>query len=73
MLAANDWPLQSLAQHHGARMVYRVSRQDGAVRVEGRAGSRACLLESAKPNRAARLLPADRPQYHLVPALLPAG
>jgi len=37
-------------------MAYRVSQTAAHVRVEGRAGSRTCLFETAKPERAARLL-----------------
>ncbi len=60
MLADSDWPLDSLQAHHGARMVYRVSQNASAVRVEGRAGARTCLFETAKPARIARLLLAAR-------------
>ena len=56
MLADSDWPLDSLASHHGARTVYRVSERRGSVRVEGREGSRTCVLESAKPAQVARML-----------------
>jgi hypothetical protein len=56
MLADSDWPLDSLALHHGARSAYRVSGNGGAVRVEGREGGQRCLLESASPARTARLL-----------------
>lgn len=45
-VTATDWPLESLALEHGARMAYRISRHEGRVRVEGRQGSRRCLLES---------------------------
>ncbi len=56
MLADSDWPLDSLQLHHGAKMAYRVSQSASVVRVEGRAGSRTCLFETVKPERAARLL-----------------
>ena len=68
MLAGNDWPLESLQAHYGAQIVYRVQQQESMVRVEGRAGSRACLLESAKPNGVARRLLPDRRDYLLIPA-----
>ena len=68
MLAGNDWPLESLQAHYGAQMVYRIQQQESMVRVEGRAGSRACLLESAKPNGVARRLLPDRRDYLLIPA-----
>jgi hypothetical protein len=56
MLADSDWPLDSLARHHGARTAYRVSERRGSVRVEGREGSRTCVIESASPRQAARML-----------------
>jgi hypothetical protein len=52
----SDWPLDSLALEHGARTAYRVSHRNGSVRVEGRQGSRSCLLESKTPAQTARLL-----------------
>lgn len=56
MIADSDWPLDSLTWHHGAKTAYRVSEQSGSVRVEGREGSRTCLMESAKPAQVARFL-----------------
>lgn len=56
MVTDSDWSLDALQLHHGARMAYRVSQTAAHVRVEGRAGSRTCLFETAKPERAARLL-----------------
>jgi hypothetical protein len=56
MIADSDWPLDSLQMHHGAKAAYRVSQSAAHVRVEGRAGSRTCLFETAKPEWAARLL-----------------
>jgi hypothetical protein len=56
MVADSDWPLESLARHHGAQSAYRVSEETGRIRVEGRDGMRRCLLESASPARTARLL-----------------
>jgi hypothetical protein len=65
MVADSDWPLDSLQAHHGARMAYRVSQCASMVRVEGRAGSRTCLFETEKPERAARLLLNHSPNYNL--------
>ena len=65
MVADSDWPLDSLQAHHGARMAYRVSQRASIVRVEGRAGSRTCLFETAKPERAARLLLNRTPNWML--------
>lgn len=61
--------LETLKANHGARMAYRVSQQDQRVRVEGRAGSRTCLFEAAKPNWAARFLLAQRVNYPISPDL----
>jgi hypothetical protein len=63
MLADSDWPLDSLASLHGARAVYRVKERSGTVSVEGREGSRTCLMESRTPAAIARQLlgsPAGR-------------
>ena len=56
MVADSDWPLDSLASHHGAQTAYRVTEHSGSVRVEGREGRKTCLLESAKPAQVARFL-----------------
>ena len=63
MIADSDWPLDSLQAHHGAGMAYRVSQGASQVRVEGRAGSRTCLFETAKPNWVARHLLNRVPSY----------
>ena len=60
MIADSDWPLDSLLSHHGAETAYRVSEHRGSVRVEGREGSRICVLESVSPSRTAKLLLAGR-------------
>ena len=44
MLSDSDWPLDSLTSHHGAKAAYRVMQRNGEVRVEGREGTRTCLL-----------------------------
>ena len=61
MIAASDgadwdWPLDSLATERGARAAYRITNQNGSVRVEGREGSRRCVMETTSPARTARLL-----------------
>jgi len=73
MVADSDWPLDSLQAHHGARMAYRVSQRASIVRVEGRAGSRTCLFETAKPERAARLLLNRTPNCGVTRLLLEAS
>lgn len=60
MIADSDWPLDSLLSHHGANTAYRLSENRGALRVEGREGSRRCVFESVRPSRTARLLLAAR-------------
>jgi len=70
MVADSDWPLDSLQSHHGAKMAYRVSQNASLVRVEGRADSRTCLFETAKPERVARLLLNSTPSYWMGPRLL---
>lgn len=57
LIADSDWPLDSLALERGARCAYRVSPgSNGTVRVEGREGSRRCVMEAESPARTARLL-----------------
>ena len=56
MIADSDWPLESLLLDRGARMAYRISSDSAGVRVEGREGSRRCVMEAASPARTARLL-----------------
>ena len=70
IIAASDWPLDSLQAHHGAAMVYRITQENDAVRVEGRAGLNKCVLESPKPAKVARLLLSGGMNYEVVqPAL----
>ena len=72
MVAGCDWPLASLQAHRGAEMVYRISRRGDGVRLEGRAGCRTCLFETARPDGAARPLPAERPEDLIRPIVSPA-
>ena len=60
MVADSDWPLDSLASHHGALSAYRISHRSGSVRVEGREGFRTCVLESPNRSHTARFLLAAR-------------
>ncbi|MFN7925769.1 MAG: hypothetical protein U0Q16_37055 [Bryobacteraceae bacterium] len=80
----DGWGLEALQAHHGARMAYRVRQLDDRVRLEGRAGSRTCLFEAAKPDGAARLLLANTKLYDMglndigpdrmsLPAAIPAA
>ena len=64
MLIDSDWPLDSLqAQHGGA--AYRVTRGGSKVRVEGKYGTKSCLLESEPLSSISRRILADRPRYLL--------
>jgi hypothetical protein len=56
IIAGSDWPLDSLALDRGARSAYRVTGLGGSIRVEGREGSRHCIMETTTPARTARLL-----------------
>jgi hypothetical protein len=60
MIAGSDWPLESLTRHHGAEVGYRVTKRRGTVQVEGRTGSRSCLLQSTSPAETFRLLLGSR-------------
>jgi hypothetical protein len=56
MLAGSDWPLDRLLAERGARQAYRIGEAGGRVRLEARAGSLTCCLESPTPRLAAREL-----------------
>jgi len=62
-------PLDSLQLEHGARTAYRVTRDSGRVRVEGRGVARRCLLESEPSRKLAAAkslgLLVDRPVYSI--------
>lgn len=67
MLSDTDWPLDSLTSHHGAKAGYRVIQRNGEVRVEGREGTRTCLLvgQAFTPAAVRSLL---KPQAKLEPS-----
>lgn len=73
LIAESDWPLDNLQAQHDAQMVYRVRQRDTTLRLEGRAGSRTCLFETAKLNGAVRSLLASSsfPRYELSQAASP--
>jgi hypothetical protein len=56
MIADSDWPLDSLLWHHGADTAYRVSQHKNRLRIEGRQGSKRCVLESVPQASIARAL-----------------
>jgi len=53
---AGGWSLHALLAHHGAQTVYRITRQDGCVRLDGRSGSTTCMLRSEPLEDAAHWL-----------------
>jgi hypothetical protein len=65
MLTGADWSLEALQAYHGARAVYRVERNGGRLRVEGRSSSASCVLDTGQTTSMARRLLADRPRYVL--------
>ena len=76
IVSDSDWPLDSLCRERGAAMAYRVTSRGGNVRLEGRSGLHACVIESPHPARtAARLLrgPVTLPLHAGTPPLLPAA
>lgn len=69
MVEAAGWALPSLVAHHGAETAYRVSRDGGQVRLEGRQGSKMCLLRSESTAATARQLLG----FHLPPVCAARG
>ncbi|MEP7366275.1 MAG: hypothetical protein ABI972_23705 [Acidobacteriota bacterium] len=65
MVADSDWPLDSLAAHHGAERAYRVSQQGPQVCVEGRAGARNCKVSSEPMAAVARRMLSSPGLYRL--------
>ena len=49
MLAANDWPLESLLAERSAAMAFRVTHRATVITVEGRSRGDRCRLEAIKP------------------------
>jgi hypothetical protein len=49
MLAASDWPLESLLAERSGAMAFRVTHGPNAITVEGRSLVSRCRLESLKP------------------------
>ena len=49
MLAANDWPLESLLAERGARMAFRVTHRVAGITVDGRSLGDRCRLEALPP------------------------
>jgi hypothetical protein len=76
MLEAAGWTLPALLAQYGAQRVYRVTRERGCIRLEGRSASDTCQLQSESAARTAGHLLARYPALAPVwsrpsPALLP--
>jgi hypothetical protein len=73
LLEAAGWALPGLVAERGACAAYRVTRERGAVRLEGRRGSQTCLLRSESPAAVARHLLGTAPAYLRSPEALAAS
>ena len=74
VLDASGWALPCLLAEHGAQTAYRVTRERGSVRLEGRSGPTACLLRTESPAQTARHLLGIPPVPYLPgPLSLPEG
>ncbi len=73
MLDAAGWALPSLVAEYGSQTAYRVTREGGRVRLEGRRGSEACLLWSESPASALNQLDCRAPStaWPPLPTLAP--
>ena len=49
IICDSDWNLEALRAHHGAREVFRVTRNSRRVRLEARSGAQHCVLEDETP------------------------
>jgi hypothetical protein len=67
-----DSPIDSLQAEHGCRTAFRVSRDAGRVRVEGRDGATRCTLENSRKSINTLGLFHDFPAYTLAPAAIAA-
>jgi hypothetical protein len=68
VMPAEEWNLEPLRVHHGARAAYRVSRGRSGVRLEARsAAGQSCVLEApGQCGQRLGILP-DNPQYQIAP------
>jgi hypothetical protein len=68
VVPAEEWNLEPLRIHHGARAAYRVSRSRAGVRLEARsAAGQCCVLEAPGPQGPVRGMLPDYPQYQIAP------
>jgi len=75
MLEAAGWTMPGLVAHYGAQTAYRITRERGSVRLEGRSRSETCVLKSVAPAEIAHdllagCLPPAYARHPSQPALL---
>jgi hypothetical protein len=76
VVSTPGWTLPALQAHYGAQTAYRVTRAGNRVLVEGRSGTRSCLLSAERERRTAPRLSSVCPSYQVLPSparLLTAG
>jgi hypothetical protein len=56
LLSESDWPLDSLGEHCGTQMAYRVLTAHGRVQVEGKTINKHCLIEAESSRKLASRL-----------------
>jgi len=61
VLEATGWAWAGLAAEHNSKTVYRITRERGGVRLEGRCGSETCRIESESAGQVAHRLLAGAP------------
>jgi hypothetical protein len=66
MCPSAGWDLECLRRHHGAAMVYGVTRSGSQVRVEARSRAERCTLETGGAAQLAGLGMETFPQYQLI-------
>ncbi len=66
----STYSLNGAAAYGGAQSAFRVTRSRDGVRVTGRSGGRACVLEERNP---CRELLRDQPLYRITSPLLTSG
>ncbi|MBM3726749.1 MAG: hypothetical protein FJW40_15165 [Acidobacteria bacterium] len=66
LLASNDWPLDRLRAERGAEAAYRVTRENGRVRVEGHTRDGSCVLKGESGHQARLHLVPDRRAYQVI-------
>lgn len=63
LIAGYEGSLDSLAWEHGAKRMWRLTRQDSELLVDGKQGLQSCQLRSPAPRRSVRELVAHSAVY----------